>query len=38
VGGAALLALGRTAAAQQPSWLDPTLLAAAKKEGKVTFY
>jgi iron(III) transport system substrate-binding protein len=38
LGGAALVALGKDALAQQPSWLDPTLLAAAKKEGKVTFY
>lgn len=38
LGGAALVTLGQSAQAQQPSWLDPTLLAAAKKEGKVTFY
>lgn len=39
LGGAALAGLGgRHALAQQPSWLDPTLLAAAKKEGRVTFY
>lgn len=37
--GAALVAfMGAGALAQQPSWLDPTLLAAAKKEGKVVFY
>lgn len=37
--GAALVAfMGASALAQQPSWLDPTLLAAAKKEGKVVFY
>lgn len=35
--GAAILA-GSPVRAQQPSWLDPTLLAAAKKEGKVAFY
>jgi iron(III) transport system substrate-binding protein len=39
VAGAGALALtGSGARAQQPSWLDPTLLAAARKEGKVTFY
>ncbi|MFN3889537.1 MAG: ABC transporter substrate-binding protein [Beijerinckiaceae bacterium] len=39
LGGAALMTLPRSAAlAQQASWLDPALLAAAKKEGKVTFY
>ena len=39
LGGAALAVVGRPALAQQqPSWLEPTLLAAAKKEGKVTFY
>jgi iron(III) transport system substrate-binding protein len=38
IGGAAFAAFGQSAHAQQPSWLDPTLLAAAKKEGKVTFY
>ena len=38
IGGAAFAALGQSAHAQQPSWLDPTLLAAARKEGKVTFY
>ncbi len=38
LGAAALVAFGRPAAAQQPSWLEPTLLAGAKKEGKVTFY
>ncbi|MBX9761319.1 MAG: ABC transporter substrate-binding protein [Beijerinckiaceae bacterium] len=37
--GAALVAVMSSGAlAQQPSWLDPTLLAAAKKEGKVVFY
>jgi iron(III) transport system substrate-binding protein len=39
VGGIGLLALrGSPALAQQPSWLEPTLLAAARKEGKVVFY
>jgi len=38
LGGAALVALGKNALAQQPSWLDSKLLAAAKKEGKVTLY
>lgn len=38
-GGMGLLALsGSGALAQQPSWLDQSLLAAAKKEGKVVFY
>lgn len=37
--GAALTAFsGSRASAQQPSWIDEKLLAAAKKEGKVTFY
>lgn len=39
LGGAALAVVGRPALAQQAaSWIDPTLLAAARKEGKVTFY
>lgn len=38
LGGLAIAFSGSAAFAQQPSWLEPTLLAAAKKEGKVVFY
>lgn len=37
VAGATLLSVGAVQA-QDRSWMDPTLLAAAKKEGKLTFY